>query len=495
MSEPTPGPRRAVTPATAGSPDTGSPDSPADAPRRGARFEGVVDDAPTSLLPATQAAESVAPPAKQDVPAAAGWRDKLPPTKWLVIAAVALLAVIALVVTFIVLATRQAAVPPTQTPSATSEPPPVPAIDQSLLTPADLQRLQSGQWRTTVSEDEITASSLQPQCLDIGAIAQPPDARLRVFASSGSTTPVVLQIAATYQDAATAKFAFSTLRSQLGACDAASIYVRSGYTLTKLADDAVGVAAVAPTQAQAEHLVLLSLTGATVSVYDFAGVRQPQLTSALATIAPALTRLCADGGRCPAGPGAQVAPPPAAVPLGWMQPSDLPLITPGIGIWARADNPAGTFNTTQCENMNLASVAGPTSRGSKTYIVDQDPQRPPTFGVDQALFVFPDATKATQFAARLRTNIAQCAARTTTATVTKPVSVNGQGANAPVGGAVFRITQKLTTSAAVSYRVGVVNSGRTVTYVLSNPSSTFDFTDDEWKSVTLRAGQRASQHP
>lgn len=431
-------------------------------------------------------------------PPSRGGRGRLPATKWLILAGIAVLAVIALVVT-LVLVNRPGTEAPTTGPAPTdsSEPPKVPLIEQSLLTRADLQRLQAGQWRESQTETEITASSPQPQCLGVvDATPKPAETRLRVYEMTDDAGPQVLQLAQTYPNDAAAKTAMNSFRQELGACDAAATYVRSGFAITKLADESVGLSvAVGGQSSRAEHLVVLTRTGTTVSIFDFATQSPQQLAPALGAISPALARLCAEGGQCPTGAGTAVAPPPPADPQGWMQPSDLPLISTGVGTWARADNPPGTINSSQCENMNLASVAGPSSRAAKTYIVDQDPQRPATFGVDQAVFVFPDAGRASAFAGQLRTNIAQCGSRSTTATVTRPVPVNGPGESGAVSGAVFRVTQRTSANTTVVYRVAVVNSGRTVTYVLANPSENYDFTDAEWLAVALRAGQRGSQHP
>lgn len=556
MNDGTPRPRRALTPPSADSPDAASPESPDEPTRSTARF-AVAGHEPTAVLPATDralagsdpaagpgssdsepaAAVTAGPPSDAPAPPAipppqvlntnrlgtaesahterpqptlgsgrrfsaasapspdqaepASWREKLPPPKWLVIGGLALITVIAVVIALVVLTRRPGPSPQTTTATTGTS-----AFEQSLLTSTDLQPLQKAEWQTAVSKTDLGDGDPQPRCLDVANVtANPSDTRLRVFETAGDNSPVVLQLVRHYPDETSAGTALTALRGNLGACDEDSAYIRTGYALTRIGDEGVGIAVVVPGEARSEHIVLIVRTGTTISVFDFAGAQQPPLSPALASVSAGLSRLCTAGGECPSGAGAQPAPPPPGDPVGWLQPSDLPLINAGTGVWIRADNPPGTFNTSQCENMNLATVPGPTVRSSKTYLIDQDPQRPNTFGVDQAVFVFPDAGKATDFAARLRSNIAGCASRSTTGTVSKPSSVNGPGAAGPVGGAAFRVTQRTSTNSSVTYRVAVLNSGKTVTYVLSNPSGNYDFTDGEWLAVALRAGQRASQHP
>jgi hypothetical protein len=50
-----------------------------------------------------------------------------------------------------------------------------------------------------------------------------------------------------------------------------------------------------------------------------------------------------------------------------------------------------------------------------------------------------------------------------------------------------------TASSTVKFRVGVVSVGPKVVWTLVNPTGDLDFTDDQWKTIVLRSGERASQ--
>ncbi len=50
-----------------------------------------------------------------------------------------------------------------------------------------------------------------------------------------------------------------------------------------------------------------------------------------------------------------------------------------------------------------------------------------------------------------------------------------------------------TASTTIQFRVGIVSVGDKVVWTLVNPVDKLDFTDDQWQTIVLRTGQRASQ--
>ena len=75
-------------------------------------------------------------------------------------------------------------------------------------------------------------------------------------------------------------------------------------------------------------------------------------------------------------------------------------------------------------------------------------------------------------------------------------SLTGVGASgAEVTGWTTTVSQKLGDDTQ-RYRVGIVSSGTKVAYPFLNPlAGGYDFTDDEWEMVAVRAGQRMTQVP
>jgi len=54
------------------------------------------------------------------------------------------------------------------------------------------------------------------------------------------------------------------------------------------------------------------------------------------------------------------------------------------------------------------------------------------------------------------------------------------------------VSQK-STGATHKYRVGIVSAGEKVVYTFLNPREDYDFSSDQWDTVAVRAGERATQ--
>jgi hypothetical protein len=54
------------------------------------------------------------------------------------------------------------------------------------------------------------------------------------------------------------------------------------------------------------------------------------------------------------------------------------------------------------------------------------------------------------------------------------------------------VSQK-STGATHKYRVGIVSAGKKVVYTFLNPREDYDFSSDQWDTVAVRAGERATQ--
>ena len=242
--------------------------------------------------------------------------------------------------------------------------------------------------------------------------------------------------------------------------------------------------------------VVISRTGSAVSMID---VAQNETAVDPAKVAGAALepskRLCQSAaGTCPTDlvVRAEVVPPTPI--FGWLAQSDIPRITAGQGLWSATEVGQVTTKGSQCENITLASVNGPTSREQRSYLLDQDDRAPEAFGVDQVRFVFPDAAAAQTFATKLGNDIAACGKRSETASVSedRTLSISGQNRQ-PVTGRIFLVTQATGANTKVYFRVAVVVSGNRVTYLVSNTRENFDFTTDSWLLLAARAGQRITQ--
>ncbi len=74
-----------------------------------------------------------------------------------------------------------------------------------------------------------------------------------------------------------------------------------------------------------------------------------------------------------------------------------------------------------------------------------------------------------------------------------PKSISGSGAGGKkVEGWAVTVTQKVSNG-SLKYRLGAVAAGPKVVYTFLSPKGKLDLSDDEWRMVAVRAGQRATQ--
>lgn len=363
-----------------------------------------------------------------------------------------------------------------------------------LVTAADLGTLGGASW----VESTGTSDAARPLCLPATGTDLPNSLRSvsRKTGAAGSDVDALVQVVDTYADDATATQAYAVRLAQAGTCKDDDGWITGANSVSGLADSADSVRLVVQDQANVFHTLLLSRTGRSVSLVDLATGKGAVNALDLANVVGrALSRQCGgDLGTCPSSIGVSTVPPPAGDPKGWLVEADLPRVTPGSGVWGATD-PKTALDVvgSQCEGLNLQAVTGTQSAGQRTLLLGDDGAAPKGFGVDMVIYAFGSGSAANSLADKLTSNISKCADRAPTATVKSGPDAKGSGQNnAKISGSTFLVTHKTETTTVV-YRVAVLTVGSKVVYLLGNPSSTFDFTDAQWKAIAVRAGQRATQ--
>lgn len=363
-----------------------------------------------------------------------------------------------------------------------------------LVTVADLGTLGGASW----VESTGTSDAARPLCLPATSAGLPDALRSvsRKTGASSSDVDSLVQVVDTYADDATATQAYAVRLAQAGTCNNDVVWITGANSVTGLADSADAVRLVDQEQANVFHTLLLSRTGRTVSLVDLATGKGAVNALDLAdVVGKALSRQCGgDLGTCPASIGVATVPPPAGDPKGWLVEADLPRITAGSGRWGATD-PVASLQVlgSQCEGVNLQTVSGTQSVGQRTLLLGDDGAAPKGFGVDMAVYTFGTESAASALADKISGNISKCADRAPTATVKDGPDAKGAGeSDAKIAGTTFLVTHKTETT-SVLYRVAVMTVGSKVVYLLGNPSTSFDFTDAQWKAIAVRAGQRATQ--
>ncbi len=367
--------------------------------------------------------------------------------------------------------------------------------EADLVTTADLEKVASG-WSDPTTETTITTSTTLPLCVTTST--NQPIAQTAMQREVNAGTTVALHRAEGFGSDADATQVYSLRQNQMGQCSNVPVYLLHGARVNGLGDEAVAITAVLQDSNPIYHTVILARTGKVIDTYDIHQPTAPISYDQIAAAAQAaLARQCPrSGGACPTTPSAEVGPPPSGGIAGWLTMADLPRITAGVGRW-QANEPTANINIagSGCENLKLADVAGPTSRKQRTYLMQEDPKAPQTFGVDEVTLEFPSAEAAQAFTTQVGQNINGCPNRPgSIAKLGDTGTIDATGAaGVKISGFWRTVRQDTSSTAFLLYRVGVLTVGTKVIYLYGTPSPTYDFSNEAWSQIAIRAGQRATQ--
>lgn len=441
-----------------------------------------------------------------DEPGRLGRRSRLV----LLVAGVAAVAILGLAVGYAVLhldrtpsATPGGAASTTPSaPGVTGSPSPDPNAllrDATMLSAAQAKVLGPKRtWKVALTQRGLDERSPSPACLnpDPSTEAPPPQQTvLRLLSSSGKKAPGVLHQASAYATPEEAQRAYTLSVKALGGCALPGAFISSGSVVSGLGDQAVGQVVDTSTTKKTEfRSVVLNRTGRVVNVVD---VAQPDQAVPVSQVAQALAgvtnRECKPAaGTCAAGTRVTPGPPP----LGGDQPgfpaaADLPPVGSADATWAGTvpGLPDADFTGSGCETVDWAKVPA-RRRAARTYTLQG---RSPIFGLDVIVVSQPTAAAAQALVITVKKDLDSCATRKLTATVADVHAVSGTGSgNAAIAGWTATVKQK-TTQGSAKYRVGIVTAGTRTVFSFLNPQPQLDLTDSQWRTVVVRAGERATQ--
>ena len=367
-----------------------------------------------------------------------------------------------------------------------------------LLTSEDLATLSAGVWAADTESTSPTDESPRPLCLPAGTAGLPQNqssGMRRLTSADGGTS--VIHYVNSFADDTAAGSAYTERAAQVGTCPDTQALILDGYAVTGLGDDSIASTVTVQSNPAQYHTLLVNRSGRSINLFDVTTADKPASPTTLVQVAAkALARQCSHGDlTCPSTPKVKKEIPAAGAFPGWLVEADLPRVTTGAGRWG-ATEPAARLAVvgSQCEALDLNNVTGTSGQWQRTFLLADDPNAPTGFGLDQAVYTFDAKSAATALTRKLTDNIRTCARRTPTATVSGATTVKGSGASGvAISGTLFRVSQKVDANRTLLFRVAVLTVGNRVGYLLANPSSGFDFTDKEWSTIAVRAGQRISQ--
>ena len=354
-------------------------------------------------------------------------------------------------------------------------------------------------WKETLTQRGVSENAPVPACFggepDPG---QPVSQQkiLRVVSGTGKDAPSALHDATAYATPEEAAQAFAVASRTLGTCSAAGASIAGGEQVRGVGDQATGaVIAVADGRTTTNHSVVISRTGRVLNIVDAGRPGEPIRAAGVAGVLAEVTKKqCGPaGGKCDARPDVRGGPPPLGGDQpGFRAPGDLPPVAGSVAPWnaAPVELPQEDFVGASCENVNWATVPAET-REMRVYLHPDSGTA--YFGVNQIVLSLKDDKAANALVEKIKTSIADCKERRLTATVSDPKKVSGVGArDAKITGYTFLVEQK-GTDGSDEFRVGLVQAGTKVAYTFANPQGNFDFTDDQWNTIAVRAGERVTQ--
>lgn len=390
--------------------------------------------------------------------------------------------------------------PPSGSASPTVADPGAVLADAALLDPTSAAQIARGTWTVALTQRPPAEDAPLAACFSSEPAEGEPTARqdvVRLLSGPGEDPPSALHRASAYRSPEEAAQAYAVAARTLGGCASPGAHIASGATITGLGDQSTGVLAQVVTNGEAQwHSVVLSRAGDVVNLVDAARASDPlrvrEVAAALATVT---TQQCQAAGRpCTPEPEVEAGPPPLGgdVP-GFLATGDLPPAGDADESWVAtpAEPPSEDFGGSQCETVNWSQLSAETA-SSRVYLVPSSTK----FGLNDIVLTMRDEKAATDLVAKIKSDLDSCEKRKLTAAVADPVEVTGVGASgAEVTGWTTTVSQKLGDDTQ-RYRVGIVSSGTKVAYTFLNPlAGGYDFTDDEWEMVAVRAGQRMTQVP
>lgn len=383
-------------------------------------------------------------------------------------------------------------------PTSPNASPTVVAGLEDLVTGEDLTGIAAASaWSITHTSTAAADHEGRVACLSTQTEDQNPTTSLqRTLATADEDQLAALHRIETYATPAAAQQVFANRSTVLSSCDEIPARIVRATSVGGMGDEAFQISVVFENVPVRYHTLLMTRVGSAIQLLNLARTSAPvEAPLAAGALARPQERLCTiEAATCASEPTVADAVVPAAEPVGWLIPSDLPRIRPGSGRWT-ASNPTDLTSAGMgCENLTLVSEPGPTQRQQATYLMTQDDQAPNTFGVDQLRFTFPDAAGATAFATKLGNAIASCQERVNTATVSELPAVTGTGEGGlPVSSRLFSVTQATDDDTGVPYRLIVSAAGVQVSYTIITVTADYSFTDAQLAELGLRIPVRASQ--
>lgn len=385
-------------------------------------------------------------------------------------------------------------------PSPSPTPEPEPAEEADLVSNEDLVPIApASEWAVISTTTSAAEHLMRPLCLStMQQDHNPTHSFQRTLGTSGTDKLAALHRIDVFANEAAAQAVMDLRVAALSNCTEVAARLVKASTVGGLAEETFQVTIVQEEVPVKYHTVLLTRDGAALQLIDVARDEQAPEAEALAEVLVRPQTRLAEVQAAPGPTTPEVIPTvvPVAEPAGWLTPIDLPRLNPGVGRWTMTAPQPIDSRGMGCENIELATEAGPTERAKVAYALTQDSGVPERFGIDELLFTFPSPVEAAAFVTKLGANMHSCKDRVNTAEVEELAGVSPRDAEGnTLSARIFKASQAISDTERVHYQTVVAVAGNKVAYTLVTVTPEVQFTPEQLTELANRVTIRASQLP
>jgi hypothetical protein len=380
---------------------------------------------------------------------------------------------------------------------------PVPTVDPASLAPTadnlldedQIRRLGQGQpWQVASTSNNTSGTGINTVCQQ-RRFADPDGmaAIVRKFRAAGAPRRSAVQTVEVSKSEAQAQEGYRTTVGWYAGCRVARLQILNAFRVDNIGDEANVLMLRVWKRPVTTMSVAVARTGkvTTSTVGSTVGGSPPPAGEITQSLADAVAMLCARSGSddCAKQPTYRVVPPPpSGEEAGILAVADLPPVGRIRQPWVGTRPAAARVNpsATTCDRSSFAKGGADRTR-TRTYLIP-GAKVPARFGLSETYGVFPTARAAGRFMSGVRKKVAGCEDRDLAAQVREPHSSTQRSPQLELSSWDLEI--EVDETMKVRFRLGFVRVGRSVAQLTFAPSPRDDMSDQAFRSLLVRAGDR-----
>ncbi len=394
-------------------------------------------------------------------------------------------------------ATTFEALPADPTPSVQEPEEPTLPSAEDLLEERHIRALAPRQrWREVSTHDNTDGNGINTVCQQL-RFADPDGlaALVREFAAPGRPYRSATQTVEISDSADAAESTYGTVVDWYTGCPGGALQLQRSYSVRGVGDEATLLVLEGWHDPPTADTVGLARVGPGGTWTVSRTVRGPATRPSRATkaLADAVELICDRVGRTGCvrpHPGLRLEPPAlSGEERGILATVDLPGLDGVERPWVGTEPEGAPSNpaATSCDQADFREAGAERTR-TRTFLVP-GARLPDRFGLTETYGTFAGPGAADRFLARIEQRFSRCEDRELATEVLSRRTIDRDG----LEGATWTLRTEVSEDSDVIFDVGFVRRGRSVAQVTFLPAGRADLSDDEFRSLVLRAGDRLGE--